>query len=261
MKQNKKLIIILGTGCSGKYCDFNLDENRQPILDSEIYGVNGTYTYPKVMPKKLRKYFRQDKLFMTDSLFSHEQGTLNFDIEAFNKFAVKYNCELISLHKMKLGKHIMNAKRYPYKKISEYFGTEYFTDTICYMIAYALWDNTFLTKSKTTGILRPELKQPLVLRLFGIDMATTREFQQSKGGVEFWLGIAKGLGCEITVAPGGTIMRPPCMVPYGHWNRLRITKKKYDPLGLLSGKRPTTADADKVAKGLQDEKRDRDTNA
>lgn len=255
----QKTIIILGTGNSAKYCDFNLDRNRNPIPDSEVWGVNGTYTIPQIMPKKSRKYFRQDKLFMTDSLFSHEVGTLNFDIRAMNRFAKKYNCKMFTLNKLRLGKHRMNVRYYPYKKVSEYFGTEYFTDTICYMIAYALYKHTHLAQSPN-GVIRPELDRPLHLRLFGIDMSTTREFSQSKGGVEFWLGTARALGCEVTVAPGGTIMKPPCMVPYGHWNRLKITKKKYDPLGLMSGKEPTTADADKMAERLGNEERDRDTS-
>ena len=251
-----KSIIILGTGGSAKFCDFNT-KNGEPIPNGEVYGVNGTYTMPRIMPKKLRRFYSQDKLFMTDSLFSHEYGTLNFDIKAYNRFAKKYNCELISLNKMKLGKYKMNAKRYPYKKVSEYFGTEYFTDTICYMIAYALYDNTELGML-SNGVIRPELKQPLVLRLFGIDMATTREFQQSKGGVEFWLGVAMGLGCEVYVAPGGTIMKPPCMVPYGHWNRLKITKKKHDPLGLMKGKQLTGKEVYEIADRMENEERNRD---
>ena len=74
------------------------------------------------------------------------------------------------------------------------------------------------------------------------------------------MGIARGLGCDITIAPGGTIMKPPCMVPYGHWNRLKISKKKYDPLGIMKGKVPTAEEADKMAERMENEEKDRDTS-
>jgi len=238
-----KSIIILGTGASSRFCDFRSDE---------IWGVNGTYTIPHIMPKKFKKFFRTDKLFMTDSLFSHEEGTLNFDIKAMNRFAKKYNCQMFTLNKLKLGKYEMNATQYPYKALTEYFGSEYFTDTICYMIAYALYTHSHLAINED-GVVKPDLDVPLKIRLFGIDMSTTREYQQSKGGVEFWLGIARGMGCEIENVQGSVILRSSLGVPYGKWNRLRISKKKYDPLGLMSGKEPTIEEANKLAEKLRKE--------
>ena len=68
---------------------------------------------------------------------------------------------------------------YPLKKIVDKFGITYFANTICYMIAYAVY----------IGV-----KQ---IDLYGINMVPedTTEYIHEKGGVEFWLGfaIAKGL--------------------------------------------------------------------
>lgn len=246
-----KNIIIMGTGRSLVFCDFNYKDGKI-IEDSEIYGVNGAYTTPRVMPDKLKPFFHMDKLFMGDTLFSFESGTLNFHIGEMNKFADEYNCELISVSPMKLGKHTMNSTRYPYNKISKYFGTEFFTDTVTYMIAYALYSNSHLAISPE-GVTRPELDRNLRLRLFGIDMCTTQEYQQSKGGVEHWLGVARGMGAEITVCKGSSIFSNPYGVPYGFWHRLKWRKKDYDPLGLMKGKEWTTATVDSLIDKMERE--------
>lgn len=249
----EKTIILLGTGASMRFCDFKSDE---------IWGVNGAYTTPQAMPEKHREKFWMSKLFMGDTMFSFETGTLNFDIDAMNKFAEKYNCEMISLNKMKLGKHVLNAKRYPYNNIIHYFGSELFTDTVCYMIAYALYTHSHHAISPH-GVVRPELDCKLRLKLFGIDMVTTSEYKQSKGGVEHWLGVARGMGCEITNAPGSAIFSNPYDVPYGHWHRIKWIKKEYDPMGLIGKqldplglkerlKPPTVEEADALYKKMKE---------
>ena len=247
-----KTIIILGTGDTMRFTDFKADE---------VYGVNGAYTVPNAMPIRLRHYFKMDKLFIADTLFSHEQGSLNFDINAINKFAEKYNCTIYSLNKMVLGKYKMNCKKLPADKLIEYFGSGYFTDTVCYMIAYALYENSYLAQSPE-GVIRPELSCHLTIRLAGIDMCTTREYAQSKGGVEHWLGIARGMGCEIDNGRSPTILVNSFGVSYGYWHKLRFPKKQYDIMGIMDGKEPTEEDYDKMAEKLrmeENEKGNKDT--
>ena len=217
---SEKSVIIFGTGGSCIHCDFVADE---------VWGCNGAFTVINVMPEKLKKYFRMDKLFLTDFMYEVE-GRLNFDIVAMNEFASEYNCEVISMRKMKLGKYELKCKLLPYNRLVNNWGTNYFTDSITYMIAYALNTNTVLAQSPT-GVIRRELKQPLRIRLFGVDMVTTKEYQASKGGIEFWLGIARGLGAEIEVAQGSAIMANPQGRPYGR--PYTYILKDVDPYGLL----------------------------
>jgi len=238
----EKTIILLGTGNSLRFCNFKA---------SEIWGVNGTYTLAKGMPEKHKDKFWMTRLFMADTLFSFETGTLNFDIDGINEFAKEYNVELISLNKMRLGKHVLNAKQYPYRKIVKYFGCDLFTDTICYMIAYALYTHSYHAINPE-GVIRPELDCHLRIKLYGIDMNTTREFQQSKGGVEHWIGVARGMGCEITNAPGSSIMSNPYCVPYGRWDLIKWDKKVYDPMGLLTGATPSIEDCDRAYENLKE---------
>lgn len=219
-----KTIIILGTGSSCRFCDFKADE---------VWGVNGAWTIKFMMPEKYQEHFHMEKLFMMDYLWS-SKGVMNFDIDVLNKFCEEHNIEMVSLHNMKIGKYKVNARRYPYHNVVDYFGTDYFTDTITYMLAYALYKNTYLAQNED-GTIRPELKEPLVLRLFGVDMATTLEYQVSKGGVEFWLGQARTMGCEIQISPGSTILANPRGVAYG-W-KLKYDLSKIDPYNLLGNKK------------------------
>lgn len=222
----EKKITLLGTGQSLVYC---------PYTDTEIWGVNGAYRIKNLMPENLRSKFRMDKLFMTDYLWSVE-GAMNFDIDGMNEFAKEHNTEMFSLHPYKIGNHILNAKPFPFRKIVKTFGHMYFTDTICYMIAYALLKHTTLAKNQY-GHVRLELTQPLHLNLYGVDMATTFEYRVSKGGIEHWLGILLGMGGSFSISKGSTIMAHPRGIAYG-WRMTKKMMKKFDPQGLLSGKKP-----------------------
>ncbi len=249
-----KNVIILGTGGSLHFCDFNY-RNGKKLPNSEVWGVNGSYSVYGIVPDAHKDKFSMDKLFMGDTLFSHEQGTLNFDIDVMNKFSEKYKCQMYSLHKMKLGKHVLNAKPYPYARIVNYFHTDYFTDSVCYMLAFLLYTHTYLARNPQ-GIVRPELREPVNIRFFGIDMSTNREYSQSKGGVEYWLGMAWALGCTFENTTGSTILMNPCGVPYGKWEMFKTKYKDCDPFGLMKGKdNPTVEQADAMVEKMKSEVR------
>lgn len=227
-KDNIKEIIILGTGNSCIYCDFKGD----------VWGVNGAYYIKKRMPEKHQSKFHIDKLFMCDFLFSAE-GSMNFHIGEINNLKKEYGAELISLNEIKLGKYKLDCKRFPYKRICKKFSTDYFTDTITYMIAYALDKYSVITENEW-GIIRPELTTPLRLKLAGVDMCTTLEYQVSKGGVEFWVSKAHTMGAEVTITPGSTILANPRGIPYGH--RRKFNTQDIDPYGVLDGRRQIEAE-------------------
>jgi hypothetical protein len=153
---------------------------------------------------------------MTDYTWS-DTGTLNFHPDDLNNFAKEHNTQIIALHEHHVGKHKLIATPYPYRRICHRFHINYFTDTICYMIAYALDQHTVLARS-ATGINRLELTEPLTLAFYGVDMSTTLEYYLSKCGIEFWLGQAFALGCEISLTNGSVIMMPPRGLPYG-WRK------------------------------------------
>lgn len=196
-----KEVIILGTAHTRNQCPF----------DCETWGVNGVYGQEQ---EHLRegKPFRLDKLFITDKLWS-STGTLHFDPKRVNRFAAKYNTDVIALRKLRLGKYEIKSRLYPYQRIVEKFNSAYFTSTICYMLAYAL----------DKGYRK--------LKLYGVDMLTKAEYQYQKGGVEFWLGYLQGMGGEYYIAPGSAIMVPPTFAPYAQ--KRKIDLDMVDPYNLL----------------------------
>ena len=196
-----KEVILLGTAPSRKFCDFSC----------ETWGVNGCYTIRDINEKE-GKPFRMDKIFITDHMFS-PQGTLHFDIHVMHKLKEDYNCQYITLNPIKLGRYRLKSTPFPYEKVSRKFNTNYFSSSICYMVAYALYKN--YTK----------------IRLYGIDMASMREYQQQKGGVEYWLGRAHERGCDVFIAEGSVLLVPPTFTPYGH--ERKIDYGKIDPYNLL----------------------------
>jgi len=214
-----KEVIILGTGNSAQYCRW----------DCEVWGVNGAYAFRHRFAPDTKLKFRLDKLFLADNLFAPD-GRLNFNIDVMNSLIEEYGTEIISMYPLKLGKHKLKYKPYPYANISKHFGSEYFTSTICYMMAYALY------------------KRYDHLRLYGVDMASKQEYVLAKGGVEFWVGYALGLGCTIDIATGSTITMPKEGYPYNRPPKVNL--KNIDPFGLLKGRNPSSAEQDKISQQI-----------
>ena len=85
--------------------------------------------------------------------------------------------DLITTHRLSGVK----SKLFPKKRIFEKFRTDYISDTISYMIAYAIYK----------GATRIET--------YGIQMSTPVEFRRQRACCEYWLGYAEGKGIETYV--------------------------------------------------------------
>ncbi len=104
------------------------------------------------------------------------------DKVAMRKEVVKrVNRQGIPIFLPKIYPNIPTSMKYPLKKIVNKFGITYFSNTVCYMIAYAIY----------IGV-----KQ---IDLYGVNMKPSEEYRHQKGGVEFWLGFAMGKGLKIEV--------------------------------------------------------------
>ena len=73
------------------------------------------------------------------------------------------------------------SKAFPLKKCVERFGLAYFSNTICYMIAYALMNGA---------------KE---ISLYGINQASSSEYFHERDAVSYWLGIANGMNVKVTL--------------------------------------------------------------
>lgn len=102
----------------------------------------------------------------------------NDDLGQVIKRINQMNCPLIAPYKYE---EIPKSEAFPLEEVVKKYGHPYFTNTICYMIAYALYE---------------EAKE---IDLYGVNQAGSHEYSEERGGVEYWLGVAVGLGVKVTV--------------------------------------------------------------
>lgn len=79
------------------------------------------------------------------------------------------------------GIEYIDLETYPLKEVIDRFQTDYFSNTVDYAIALALFEGFN------------------DIHLYGVNMISGGEYAYQKPGVDFWCGYAKGLGAKITV--------------------------------------------------------------
>lgn len=164
IKKNPTKFQIMGTGDGWQLA---------PIQsDAIIYCLND-YVF------KERYDIQPDVLFIMDVLDEKPQivaglNNLGEVVDRINKMGVP----LVAPFKYA---EIPLSRAFPLKECVQTFGLPYFTNTISYMIAYALMNGA---------------KE---IDLYGINQASSSEYFYEKAGVEYWLGIANGLGVKITI--------------------------------------------------------------
>ena len=187
----KKEVIILGKGSSENQCEF----------DVETWVVNDTFGL--INCKRLDRIFYFDKHFVGD-WFEKGEGIIGFLkhkihwVKQANYFRFgslyqitpelleKTGAIVTTFHKL----DIKNYEEYPLKEILKEYGVEYFTDSVAYMVAFAIFKG--YTK----------------IKMRGCDYFWGDEIHSGKRDcVEFWLGVAKGKGIEVDVGKGGTLLR------------------------------------------------------
>lgn len=129
---------------------------------------------------KIEKYgVKPDVLFVLDVLDEKPQIVSGLDnlgdiIQRINAM----RCPLVAPYKYE---EIPLSEAFPIEECVKQFGIPYFTNTICYMIAYAL------------------MKGAKEIELFGVNQAGSHEYAEEKGGVEYWIGVAVGRGVRVTI--------------------------------------------------------------
>ena len=96
-------------------------------------------------------------------------------------------------------KQIKHAQLYPLEEIVDHFKVCYFSSTIEYMIAYALW------------------KGADHLKLLGCNMSVKQEYIEQKPGMEYWIGRAAGMGVQVDLQHHYTsLMKTKDSLLYGY---------------------------------------------
>ncbi len=214
-REHPREIIILAMGPSMTQCPY----------DCETWGLNMGYQQIATIHGRL------DKIFMAHGQVKSKEGNNYFDWEHF-KLMADSGIELINIHRVKG----VPFKRFPLRRIAKKFNCNYFSDTIAYMVAYAVDQCTYVCRDKESMYYgRPILKYPLKLKLYGCDMQEKDEYLHEKGGVEYWLGVLSGLGGDFIISYGSTLLLTNTGYPYGF---VAPKHDYYDPMGLMKGNKP-----------------------
>ena len=189
-----KSVILFGMGATRTQCPF----------DTETWGLNTSHIIIYNMQGRLDKLFFCHALYDYPTLYGRTGARFNPLIWNWHLIdgLAKMGVDVISLHKIKG----VQARLYPLKRIIRKFGSDFFTDTVCYMLAYAI-DKGY-----------EEIK------MYGIDMADKQEFAWEKGGIEYWIGFARAKGIKVQIAAGSNVCRTKTGRPFGTpgYERIRI---------------------------------------
>ena len=97
------------------------------------------------------------------------------------------------------GIEYVDLSNYPISDVIEFFGVDYFTNTVDYAIALAIYKGF-------RGI-----------HFYGINMANNTEYSYQKAGVEYWIGQAMGRGIKVKVLGKiSTILKTSNLKMYGY---------------------------------------------
>ncbi len=200
MRKNE--LIILGMGTTRRQCLFN-DNNI------EIWSCNTGYSQIAEMNGYIHKIFMSHNQHV--KLIGKEDGTVirgnAYNIAQFNLLA-EHGVEIYNIHKIRG----MKMKMYPLKRIDRKLGANgFFSNTISYMLAYAIDKSTRVVDGEV--VLRKDgLKK---IYIYGVDMLTKDEYELEKGGIEYWIGYARGLGIKVEIAKESALCKTCTGKPYG----------------------------------------------
>ena len=147
-----KEVIILAKGMTNKFCPF----------DCEVWGVNNVH---EDFPDK-----RIDKLYSFDEVSKEltDSQKKRAPVVSWRKYA---------------------DEKYPLKEIIKEFKTYYFPNSICYMIAHAIY----------LGYER--------IKLYGIDQPLGSPWFEDRLGEEYWLGRAQERGIELVIPEESELLK------------------------------------------------------
>ncbi len=223
-------IIILGMGSTRTECPFGES-------GVEIWGVNNGYRQSKDMGGKIHKLLiahrGQEHDYMEDPIF---------DWEELNKL-IDTGVEILTLFDLP---ELKSYKKIDYQAMASHFNTDYFSDSIAYMLAYAIFINT--EKINDTGQLK--LIQPLRIRMYGVDMLTKDEYATERGGIEYFVAVAKTVGIDFWNHPFSAVCRTDTGMPYGFF---QLDKSLIDPHNIMERQKTAAGLKELLDEGAIDE--------
>lgn len=189
-------------------------------------GVDEVWT----LNMALFKTKRVDRLFIMDPIetktdiargwyhgyFEDHGKKVPVTIQDYKNKVAELDIPFISAHKYE---DIKTYEPYPIEEICETFKVDYFANTISYMIAYAI------------------LHRVKYIEFWGVNQAAASEFVFHKGCIEFWIGIAVGLGIGVKIEGANSqVLRNPDGLLYGYRAPSEFLIKKLKEKGEITYK-------------------------
>ena len=104
---------------------------------------------------------------------------------------------------------VPRAVAFPKDELVAEFGSEFFTSSIAWMIAKAL----FIDKAEEIAI-------------YGVDMTAGGEYEYERPGARYWIEKARSRGVKVTVPPQSDLDAPMPLYGYGDTNPIAIKLKE-----------------------------------
>ncbi len=170
---------------------------------ARIHGRKKLWQWILFKKSKLKKEFelapeRIDRLFMMDQ-FKNLLSIYQMKVFTQGEYARQINkrdVQVVVSHKEPM---VENCYEFPLKQVVEKLGgVIYFTNSICYMIALALYEGC---------------EQ---IDLWGVAQLGIKEHMNERRGVEFWLGIACGIGVRVTINGISALLTHEGDILYGY---------------------------------------------
>lgn len=202
-----KHISILGKGNSGIICPFDADE---------IWGVNNVASQTVPCPECT------EKTITGTCPACNGNGTQLMYPKQFHKlFAFDESLEKWYTDDMKKRGPIVSWQPYkdidyPLDEILAEFKTRYFTNSISYMIAYAIY-----MKVKKISV-------------YGVDVAFGAPYAQENRGVEYWMGRAEERGIEVFCPEKSHLLRTVYGKLYGEIGKCNMLLYVHERLNLIN---------------------------
>jgi hypothetical protein len=164
IKKDPTKVVILATGSGWELGPIETEKT--------IYALNDYIHFEKyrVIPNYL---FIMDVLDEKPQIVSGKDN-LGEVVARINQMRVP----LIAPYKYE---EIPMSEAFPLQECASRFGQPYFSNTIAYMIAFAL------------------LKGAKEIDIYGVNQAGSHEYAEERPSVEYWIGMAIGMGVKVTI--------------------------------------------------------------
>ena len=162
-----------------------------------------------------------------------EYGIARFSADTYGRtphhMAFLARCK-VPVYMQEVDERIPGSIRYPFEAVTESLGLPdvtgrkrlYLTSSPAWMLALAIYEHK-------CGQIIDEI------RLAGVEMLIGTEYARQKPCIEFWLGLAMGMGIEVKVAPTGSAILSDAIYAIDYLEPLRNPGEMVYPVRMKEG--------------------------